>query len=126
MYRSLDAHPSVAVNLLRGIDPSIKDNQDHETVGIGGNNPPIKRDEKLFLYNTDNGFNPAPNGLSTYSKAFQRKYTTAEAGRMNDWIDQAQHAQALIAEGNGDFPMTIHDYSGSGGLVAGGEVKQPS
>src|SRR6516164_2804715 len=75
----LDAHPSVAVNLLRGIDPSIKDGQDSETVGIRGKNQPIHRDESLFLYNPDNGFNTTPGGLSVYSKDFQKKYTAAEA-----------------------------------------------
>jgi len=115
----LDAHPAVAVNLLRGIDPSIRDNDDSETVGLGAKNRPIKRDESLFLYNPANGFNP--NGLSTYTKSFQDKYTRAEADRMNDWIDHAQHAQALIADGNWRYPDDDSIIiSAAGGSVAGG------
>ena len=117
----LDAHPSVAVNLLRGIDPSIKDGQDSETVGIRGKNQPIHRDESLFLYNPDNGFNTTPGGLSVYSKDFQKKYTAAEADRMNGWIDQAQHQQALIAEGNWRFPDDDSIIiAAAGGSIAGG------
>jgi hypothetical protein len=115
----LDAHPSIAVNLLRGIDPSIKQNQDSETVGVGGENKPIKRDEKLDMFNPANGFNAS--GQSNYSKSFQQKYTTAEAQRMNDWIDQAQHEQALIAEGNWRFPDDDSIiFAAAGGSVAGG------
>jgi hypothetical protein len=98
----LDAHPSNAVNLMRGSDPSINQGQDTEMVGLVGTNAPITRDKKLFLYNPANGFNP--NGLSQYSPAFQQKYTAAQAGRMNDWIDRAQEMQSKIAEGNWRFP----------------------
>jgi hypothetical protein len=115
----LDAHPSVGVNLLRGLDPSINTDQDGETVGLEGHNRPINRDERLYLYNPANGFNP--NGLSTYSADFQRKYTAAEAERMNDWIDRAQHEQALIAEGNWRFPDDDSIIvAAAGGSIAGG------
>lgn len=115
----LDAHPAVAVNLLRGIDPSIDQGQDRETVGVEGNNPPIVRNQGLFVYNPANGFNP--NGLSTYSASFQARYTAAEAERMNDWIDRAQHEQALIAEGNWRFPDDDSIIvAAAGGSVAGG------
>jgi hypothetical protein len=117
----LDAHPSVAVNLLRGIDPSIPASQDMDIVGLNGSNPPITRNANLFLYNPANGFNTATNGLSNYSPAFQAQYTAAESQRMNNWIDQAQHAQALIAQGNWRFPDDDSIVvAAAGGSVAGG------
>ena len=117
----LDAHPAVAVNLLRGIDPSIPTSQDTDTVGLNSTNPPITRNNSLFLYNPANGFNAATNGLSTYSPAFQAQYTAAEAQRMNAWIAQAQHQQALIAQGNYRFPDDDSIIiAAAGGSVAGG------
>ena len=117
----LDAHPAVAVNLLRGIDPSIPTSQDTDTVGLNSTNPPITRNNSLFLYNPANGFNTATNGLSTYSPAFQAQYTAAEAQRMNAWIAQAQHQQALIAQGNYRFPDDDSIIiAAAGGSVAGG------
>ena len=117
----LDAHPSVGVNLLRGIDPSIISTQDSDTVGLNATNPPISRNNNLFLYSPANGFNTATNGLSTYSPIFQQNYTAAESQRMNGWIGQAQHAQALIAQGNWRFPDDDSIVvAAAGGSIAGG------
>ena len=84
-----DAHAGNGVNALQGMNPSVKDREDQETVGVEADNDPIKPDPKLDPSSPANGFNP--NGQSTYSKDFQKKYTKAQAERMNDWINQALH-----------------------------------
>ena len=118
----LDAHPSVGVNLLRGIDPSVPTSQDSDIVGLFNSNPPITRNNSLFLYSAANGFNTTSNSaLSSYTPTFQAQYTAAESQRMNGWISQAQHAQALIAQGNWRFPDDDSIVvAAAGGSIAGG------
>ena len=115
-----DAHPGNTVNALRAINPAVKENQDKEVVGVDAENEPIKLANKLDPFDTKNGYNP--NGNSTYSKQFQTAYTTAQADRMNDWIDQALHIRAQAAAGNWRFPDndSIVIARGGGSQAGGG------
>ena len=65
----------------------MKDHDDTETVGLDADNDPIKLQQSLDASSPVNGYNP--NGNSNYSPAFLKRYTKAQADRMNDWIDQA-------------------------------------
>ena len=115
-----DAHPGNTVNALRAINPAVKENQDKEVVGVNAENEPIKLANNLDPFDTKNGYNP--NGNSTYSKKFQTAYTTAQADRMNDWIDQALHIRAQAAAGNWRFPDndSIVIARGGGSQAGGG------
>jgi hypothetical protein len=115
-----DAHAGNGVNALQGMNPSVRDREDHETVGIEADNDPIKPDPKLDPSSPANGFNP--NGQSTYSKDFQKRYTKAQAERMNDWINQALHIREEMAEGRWRFPDddSIIIARGSGSQAGGG------
>ncbi len=74
-----DAHPGNAINLLRGINPSVANE----------NNPPDAPPvAELDPFNPANGFNP--NGPSNYSVEFQSRYFRAQADRMNRLIDVAR------------------------------------
>ena len=74
-----DAHPGNASNLLRGINPSVANE----------NNPPDAPPvAALDPFNPANGFNP--NGPSNYSAEFQDRYFRAQADRMNRLIDIAR------------------------------------
>lgn len=74
-----DAHPGNAINLLRGINPSVANE----------NNPPDAPPvAALDPFNPANGFNP--NGASNYSADFQNRYFRAQADRMNRLIDMAR------------------------------------
>jgi hypothetical protein len=74
-----DAHPGNAINLLRGINPSVANE----------NNPPDAPPvAELDPFNPANGFNP--NGPSNYSVEFQSRYFRAQANRMNRLIDVAR------------------------------------
>jgi len=114
-----DAHPGNTVNGLRAINPSIKQNQDKEVVGVDGENPPITPQKNLDLFDPANGF--STTGNSNYSKAFIKRYTAAQSDRMNDWIEQALHIQAEIAERKWRFPDDDSIIvARGGGSVAGG------
>jgi hypothetical protein len=97
-----DAHPGNTVNLLRSINPAVRQNQDKEVVGVDAENKPITPDKKLDMFDVDNGYNP--NGDSNYSKSFQQAFSAAQSDRMNDWIEQALHMREKIAQGNWRFP----------------------
>ena len=97
-----DAHPGNTVNSLRAINPSVREGQDHEVVGVNADNRPIIPDKKLDPFDPANGYNP--NGNSNYSKQFQKAYTAAQADRMNDWINQALRIRSLMAQGQWRFP----------------------
>ena len=65
-----DAHPGNTVNSLRAINPSVREGQDHEVVGVNADNGPIIPNKKLDPFDPDNGYNP--NGKSTYSQAISK------------------------------------------------------
>jgi hypothetical protein len=97
-----DAHPGNTVNALRAINPAVREGEDKEVVGVDAENGPIHPLKRLDPFDSDNGYNP--NGNSNYSQKFQTAYTTAQADRMNDWIEQALHIRAQAAAGNWRFP----------------------
>jgi hypothetical protein len=116
-----DAHPGNGVNALRANNASIVPGQDTETVGLNGENRPIHPLSKLDPFDPKNGYNP--NGNSNYSKEFQQAFTTAQAERMNAWIDQALYIRDQIATGKWRFPDddSIIIARGSGSRAGGGQ-----
>ena len=114
-----DGHPSNAVNLLRGMNPAIREGKDRDTSGLDAENPPIDPIPKLDPWSPANGF--VANGASHYSKEFKNRYSQAQSERVNDWIDQALRIKTEAAEGNYRFPdddsIVI---ARAGGSVAGG------
>jgi pimeloyl-ACP methyl ester carboxylesterase len=119
-----DAHPGNGVNHLRAINPSVRVGQDHESVGVNAENGPIIPLKRLDPFDPANGFNP--NGNSTYSQTFQRAYSGAQSDRMNDWINQALHIRALMAQGLWRFPDndSIIVARGGGSQAGGGDGAQ--
>jgi pimeloyl-ACP methyl ester carboxylesterase len=116
-----DAHPGNGVNGLRAINPAVREGQDKETVGVNAENPPIVPLKRLDPFDPANGYNP--NGDSNYSKKFQQAYTAAQSDRMNDWINQALHIRALMAQGLWRFPDndSIIVARGGGSQAGGGD-----
>jgi hypothetical protein len=115
-----DAHPGNTANALRAINPSIRDNQDKEVVGVDAENPPINPLKNLNLFDPANGFDPK-GGNSNYSANFVKRYTAAQSDRMNNWIEQALHIRAEIAAGTWRFPDDDSIIiARGGGSVAGG------
>jgi len=114
-----DAHPSNAVNLLRGQNPAESDWQDKDVVALDASNPPIHTIADLDPWSPANGF--VAGGQSHYSNEFVRRYSRAQAERMNDWIRQALRVKEEAAEGRWRFPdddsIVI---ARAGGSVAGG------
>ncbi len=88
-----DTHPGNAINLLRGINPSVaNENNPPDT-------PPIAA---LDPFNPANGFNP--KGPSNYSTEFQNRYFRAQATRMNRLIDSARDKLDRIARNAYPYP----------------------
>jgi hypothetical protein len=116
----VDGHPGGSVNALRAINPAVPVHEDSETVGLRADNDPIKVDKKLDMFDPNNGYNP--NGNSNYSKEFQKKYTAAQAERMNNWIDHALDVRAEAAGGEWRFPDddSIIIARGGGSAAGGG------
>jgi len=116
-----DAHPGNTVNALRAINPSVREGQDKEVVGVNADNGPIDPVKRLDPFDPANGYNP--NGDSNYSQKFQRSYTAAQSDRMNDWINQALHIRALMAQGLWRFPDndSIIIARGGGSQAGGGD-----
>ena len=119
-----DAHPGNGVNGLRAINPSVREGQDRQTVGVNAENGPIVPLKRLDPFDPANGFNP--NGDSNYSQKFQQAYTGAQSDRMNDWINQALHMRALMAQGLWRFPDndSIIVARGGGSQAGGGDGAQ--
>jgi hypothetical protein len=115
-----DAHPGNGVNALQGMNPAVPDREDSEVVGLDSDNDPIRIDRQLDLSSPANGYNPAGN--SNYSVAFQKRYTRAQADRMNDWIEKALHMRKEMADGRWRFPDddSIIIARGSGSQAGGG------
>lgn len=117
-----DAHPGNTGIALRAINPSIKQNQDKEVVGVDGENPPITPQKDLDPFDPANGF--STTGNSNYSNAFVKRYTAAQSDRMNDWIEQALHIRAEAAAGTWRFPDddSIIIARGGGSVAGGGST----
>jgi hypothetical protein len=117
-----DAHPGNTGIALRAINPSIKQNQDKEVVGIDGENAPFMPQKDLDPFDPANGF--STTGNSNYSNAFVKPYTAAQSDRMNDWIEQALHIRAEAAAGAWRFPDddSIIVARGGGSVAGGGST----
>lgn len=87
----VDAHPAIAVNNLRAINPAVTDES-----------RPDKLDPSLDPFNPANGYNP--KGVSNYSPEFLQRYTTAQARRLNAWIDKALDMRAKMKAGTYIYP----------------------
>jgi hypothetical protein len=81
-----DAHPGNPANGVRSINPAIGNGQRAERL-----NP------RLDPFNPENGYNP--NGPSTYSDRFKKRYFAAQADRMNKLIDDALQKLREIEDG---------------------------
>jgi pimeloyl-ACP methyl ester carboxylesterase len=88
-----DAHPSNAINLLRGINPSVANENNPPDA------PPIA---DLDPFNPKNGFNP--KGASNYPREFQDRYFRAQAARMNRLIDTAKDKLARMKRNDYPYP----------------------
>jgi hypothetical protein len=88
-----DAHPSNAVNTLRGLNPSVA-SEDNPPAA-----PPIP---ELNPFDPKNGFNP--NGPSNYSAEFQARYFKAQSDRMNRLIDMARDKLARMKRNEYPYP----------------------
>jgi hypothetical protein len=87
-----DAHPGNAILVLRALNPSVPDE----------NNPPGKPVAALDLYDARNGFNP--NGASTYSDAFRKRYFEAQSARMNRLIESSLKKVKAMEDGSYPYP----------------------
>jgi hypothetical protein len=88
-----DAHPSNAVNTLRGLNPAVANE----------NNPPdAPLVPELNPFDPKNGFNP--NGPSHYPPDFQARYFKAQAARMNRLIDGALDKLARMKRNDYPYP----------------------
>jgi hypothetical protein len=76
----VDAHPGNSVNGIRSLNGAVT----NDTAIINQNALP-QIDPSLDPFSTTNGYNP--NGSSTYSEDFKRRYFAAQAARMNRLID---------------------------------------
>jgi pimeloyl-ACP methyl ester carboxylesterase len=88
-----DAHPGNSINTLRGLNPSVANE----------NNPPdAPPNEALNPFNPANGFNPS--GPSNYPPEFQARYFKAQADRMNRLIDSARDKLARMKRNEYPYP----------------------
>jgi pimeloyl-ACP methyl ester carboxylesterase len=87
----MDAHPSNASNALRAINPAVFNEQRPDLV-----------DPALDPFNPANGYNP--EGQSHYPPEFVKRYSQAQAKRMNEWIDRALYIRKLMKEGSWIYP----------------------
>lgn len=104
----VDAHPGNTVNALRAINPAVNNE-----------NRPDLLQPSLDPFNPKNGYNP--NGASTYSEEFKKRYFAAQAERHNEWIDRALYIRQRMAEGKWIYPDNDDITIGrGGGSQAGG------
>jgi pimeloyl-ACP methyl ester carboxylesterase len=87
----VDAHPAIAVNTLRAINPAVFNEE----------RPDLVRPD-LDPFNPANGYNP--KGASRYSDDFKRRYSVGQAKRLNEWIDRALYTRKLMEEGKWIYP----------------------
>ena len=87
----VDAHPAIAVNALRGMNPAVFDEHRPDLV-----------QPALDPFNPANGYNAS--GPSHYSEEFGKRYTEAQAKRMNEWIERALLIRELMQKGKWIYP----------------------
>jgi len=86
----VDAHPGITANDVRKLNPAVVSEEAPEQ---------LRSDLNPFLER--NGYNP--DGCSSYSDGFKRRYFEAQSQRMNDLVDEALELKAEIAAGE-HFP----------------------
>ena len=88
-----DSHSGNPVNVLRGLNPAV----------LNENDPPSRGfDSSLDPFDPKNGYNP--HGISTYSADFQRRYFAAQSRRMNALIDVSLTKLDAMAKGTYPYP----------------------
>jgi dienelactone hydrolase len=107
-----DAHPGNPVQSLRSLNPSV--------VNDGGR---LRVIPELDPFDPRNGY--SASGRSQYSKAFQDRYYSAQAERMNERIAAAVGAEQQMKSGAHPFPdddIVIIPAGGNPGAGAGGDA----
>jgi hypothetical protein len=88
----VDAHPgNPIIGMLRSNNPAVR-NENH----------PENLRDRLNPYDPANGYNP--NGLSTYSDAFKKRYFEGQSDRLNKLIAEALDIQFHIDQGAYPYP----------------------
>ena len=87
----VDAHPGNPVNALRSLNPAVTNES-----------RPDQLDPNLDPFSPKNGYDP--NGPSSYSEEFKKRYFKAQADRMNRLIDLAMDRQARMRAGTHLYP----------------------
>jgi hypothetical protein len=91
----VDAHPgNPIIGMLRSNNPAVH-NENH----------PENLRPRLNPYDPANGYNP--NGLSTYSDAFKKRYFEGQSDRLNKLIAEAQDIEFHIAQGDYPYPDNV-------------------
>ena len=93
----MDAHPGNGVNALRSINPAVINDS-----AVLNYNRTARINPNLDPTNPKNGFNP--NGPSTYSEAFKKRYVKAQSDRMNFLIAEALDRMQQIEAGTYKYP----------------------
>jgi hypothetical protein len=88
-----DSHPGNPVNVLRGINPAVRNENDPPDAGF---------DPSLDAFDPKNGYNP--NGPSHYTADFQRRYFAAQSKRMNALIDLSLAKLQAMKNGTYGYP----------------------
>jgi hypothetical protein len=85
-----DTNIGLGTLTLLSVDPAVIDNSSG-----------LKLNPALDMYNPQNGYQP--DGTTTYSEAFRRKFFKAQAERNNAIIKLAEERLAAIKSGKGEF-----------------------
>lgn len=93
----MDAHPGNGVNALRSLNPAVINDD-----AVLNRNQTPRINPNLDPTNPKNGFNP--NGPSTYSEAFKKRYFKAQSDRMNFLIAEALDRMQQIEAGTYRYP----------------------
>lgn len=91
-----DSHPGNPVNVLRGLNPAVRNEDDPPDGGV---------DPSLDPFDPKNGY--VAGGVSRYTPEFQRRYFAAQSARMNALIDRS--LAKLQAMANGTYPYPDDD-----------------
>ncbi len=92
----VDTNPGNAASALRRLNGAVTNDS-----AIFNQNAPAQIDHALDPFSTKNGYNS--RGASTFTEAFQKRYFTAQAERMNRLIGLAQARLRDIENGAGRF-----------------------
>lgn len=101
------AHKGQGLILNECIDPSVIDEND-----------PLQTNPELDMYNSDNGFMPAPE-QSSYSDSFIKKYRIAQLARIQkiddlarSYIEDARSNEKTFKQDHGDLSFNDHHQIG--------------